>query len=271
MNIAIIGHGYVGKAVEYGFDTSGVNLTIVDPKYGTSVEKIRGKQRIDAAFVCVPTPYGKLGEIDASIVKQVVQELKYFNCLIVIKSTVTPDVIDEIFNMTHGVVYNPEFLTEKNALDDFVNPPMHVFGGERKYCEQVHKLYQHYSACKPAPHYIMSAKEASFVKYGVNSFLASKVLWFNQFREIVDKHDCKYNTIINAIGTDARIAASHTQVPGPDRKRGFGGACFPKDTNAFFKFAPEFSVLEEVIRVNNKYRSEYELDDREKEQNVTFD
>ena len=70
INIAIVGHGYVGKAVDHGFSTSHVEKFIADPLYNTSLDDIKGKQRLDAAFVCVPTPFGKNGEIDASIVER---------------------------------------------------------------------------------------------------------------------------------------------------------------------------------------------------------
>ena len=271
INIAIIGHGYVGKAVDHGFSTSQVEKYIVDPIYGTTIEQLKNKVRLDAAFVAVPTPFGDDGEIDASIVKDVVRQLSHFTCPIIIKSTTTPDIVDELYLENDMVIYNPEFLTEKNHLDDFINPPMHIFGGRKKYCERVLELYESYSQCKPCPVFYMTAKEASFVKYGINSFLATKVLWFNQFKDIVEDWGGKYNVIVNAIGSDPRIGHSHTQVPGPDGRKGFGGACFPKDTNAFSTFsADQFSVLDEVIQANNEYRKEYELDEREKEQKVKY-
>ena len=132
-------------------------------------------------------------------------------------------------------------------------------------------MYVNHSQCKPCPAYLMTAKEASFVKYGINSFLATKVLWFNQFKDLIDNAEIKYNVIVYAIGADPRIGHSHTQVPGPDGKKGFGGACFPKDTKAFSKYADgKFTVLDEVINVNNEYRLQYTLDEREEEQNVRF-
>ena len=271
INIAIIGHGYVGKAVDHGFSTRQVTKYIVDPIYGTTIEELQNKVRLHAAFVAVPTPFGDNGEIDASIVRDVVSKLAFFECPIVIKSTTTPDVVEELYLANDQVVFNPEFLTEKNALDDFINPPMHVIGGNRKYTDRVLELYENHSQCTPCPVYHMTAKEAAFVKYGIYSFLATKVLWFNQFKDIVDDHDGKYNVIVNAIGSDPRIGHSHTQVPGPDGRKGYGGACFPKDTNALSAFARgEFSVLDEVISANNRYRQEYELDDREKEQKVNY-
>jgi UDPglucose 6-dehydrogenase len=271
INVAIIGHGYVGKAVDHGFSTSQVKKYIVDPIYGTTIDDLKGKVRLDVAFVAVPTPFGEDGNIDASIVKNVVEQLSHFTCPIVIKSTVTPDVVDELYLENDMVVYNPEFLTEKNHLDDFINPPMHIFGGKKKHCEKVLNFYENYSQCKPCPVFYMTGKEASFVKYGINSFLATKVLWFNQFKDVIEDWDAKYNVIVNAIGTDPRIGHSHTQVPGPDGRKGFGGACFPKDTNALSTFARgEFYVLDEVIKCNNTYRKVYELDEREKEQKVNY-
>lgn len=271
-NIAIIGHGYVGKAVDYGFTTNEVNKFIIDPAlYDNSLKDLRGT-RIDAAFVCVPTPMSADGSINSSIVEETVKELSaLITGLIVIKSTVIPSVVQELSLIDSHVIYNPEFLTEKNALDDFINPPMHVFGGEKGSTAKLETLYSEHSRCKPCPVFHMTAMEASFVKYGINSFLATKVLWMNQFKDIVNGSGAKYNVIANAIGSDTRIGHSHMQVPGPDGRKGYGGACFPKDTKAFSHFSNnKFTVLDEVIKANNDYRSKYELDNREKEQNVVY-
>ena len=270
INIAIVGHGYVGKAVSHGFNSYKVSVNLIDPIYNTDVKSLDGLE-LDAAFVCVPTPFGKDGKIDSSIVEEVVKELAPRGCPIIIKSTVTPDVLEKLWRKNKMIVYIPEFLTEKNALNDFVNPPMHVFGGSPEITKQVEKIYEKFSRCKPCPVFHMSIKEASFVKYGINSFLATKVLWFNQFKDLIDQNKSDYDNIIKAIGTDNRIGFSHTQVPGPDNKIGFGGACFPKDTQAFSSFAKNnFTILDKVIEENNKYRSQYELDDREKEQKVVY-
>ncbi len=274
MKIAIIGHGFVGKAVDYGFNRSKIEKFIIDPLHGTKIEDLVG-QDIGASFICVPTPMGEDGSIDSSIVESCVTFLKQnVTGHIIIKSTVTPNILRKLITgpSGHRIVYNPEFLTEKSANEDFVNPKMHVFGGDKETTDLVEKLYHKYSSCKPCPVYHMTPEEASFVKYGINSFLASKVLWFNQFYDIVDDFGSNYGTIINAIATDSRVGPSHTSVPGFDNKRGYGGACFPKDTAAFLKFSNKsFTVLEEVIRRNNDYRKVYEKDDREKVQNVNYD
>lgn len=271
MKLAIVGHGFVGKAVDYGFDKN-VTKKIIDPKYGSKIEDLITFEP-DVTFVCVPTPMGENGAIDATIVEYTIDFLKKnVTGIIVLKSTVVPDIIKRLTSTPEGyrVVYNPEFLTEKAANEDFVNPSIHVFGGNTQMTKQLEEYYAKHSSCKPCPVFHMEAFEASFVKYGINSYLATKVLWFNQFYDIIEKNGGNYNTIINAMTADNRVGKSHTAVPGYDGKRGFGGACFPKDTAALVNFDPSFTVLKEVIVVNNSLRSKYDKDSRELEQNIKY-
>lgn len=273
LKLAIVGAGFVGKAVDFGFDKN-VKKCIIDPKLGTHVELLN-KFEPDVTFVCVPTPMDTNGAIDSSIVEEVVQYLiSNTSGIIVLKSTVTPSTIRKIIG-SDRFVYNPEFLTEKAANEDFVNPKLHVFGGYKKVTDQLEQIYKNHSSCKPCVSFHMTAEEASFVKYGMNTFLASKVLWFNQFYDILEKFDCNYNKVVSAIAADPRIGSSHTSVPGFDGRRGFSGACFPKDSAAFVMFARDqeipFTVLEEVVRQNQTYRNNQgELLPREIEQNVRF-
>lgn len=274
MKIVIVGHGFVGKAVDYGFPVPDEDKIIIDPKYGKTFENTY----LDFGwvptfvFVCVPTPMGKDGEIDASIIEETMYQLHEKNpkANVIIKSTITPEIVKRL-ELKYNFVYNPEFLTEKSANEDFVNPFMHVFGGYYKSTKEVEELYKFHSLCKPCPVYHMSAVDASFVKYGINAFLATKVLWFNQFYDVVKDQGGNFNKIVSAITQDNRVARSHTTVPGFDGKRGFGGACFPKDTAAFLKMDPSFTVLKEVIDANNEYRRQYEKDSREMEQNINYE
>lgn len=104
---------------------------------------------------------------------------------------------------------------------------------EGKSVDILENLYNKFSRCKPAPVYKMAAQDAAFVKYGINSFLATKVMWFNQYKELIDSHGADYDNIITAVGTDPRISHSHTQVPGPDGRSGFGGRLFPQRHKCF--------------------------------------
>lgn len=271
LNIAIIGYGFVGKAVSAGFDNEKCNQYIIDPKNGSSIQDLIGKD-IDISFVCVPTPMSDDGSINSSIVEECIDFLvKNVSGLIVLKSTVIPSIIQKL-TTNDRIIYNPEFLTEVNANNDFINPKMHIFGGKDEQCEQLQAIYVNYSNCSKCPVFIVSPIEASFIKYGINCFLASKVIWFNEFFDIIGKTSADYETVLKAMTTDTRIGESHTKVPGNDNKRGYSGSCFPKDTVAFAKYSNnEFELLNEVIRKNQQYRSKYEVSDREKEQNIRFD
>ena len=282
LKMGIVGHGFVGKAVEYAFYHHMVEHFIVDPNYNTDIDQLVGWQP-QVVFICAPTPQNsETGFVDASIVEDAVLKLMYHtNAFVVVKSTVTPDIIDRLYNSIEPqdydrLIYNPEFLTEKSACEDFVNAEHHVFGGTGAACDELQTIYDIFSGCKSDKYYRMSGCEASFVKYATNAFLATKLTFFNQLKDVVDSFDCSYNMITRALGADDRIGIKHTRVPGPDKKRGFGGACLPKDTMALLRFSEtrgkehKFDLLENVLTINNEYRKVYELDQREKVNNITF-
>jgi UDPglucose 6-dehydrogenase len=277
LKIAIVGFGFVGKAVSYGFTHKKVRQYLVDPLLGKDISSL-DKVNPDIAFVCVPTPMSDTGEIDSTLVVNTVKYLvENTPALVVIKSTITPTVLRQIkMRLSHPgnmdrVVYNPEFLTENNANSDFANPDLQVFGGNIVSCEQAAAAYNAYSICGPCPTFFVTHEEASFIKYGINCYLASKVLWFNQFSDIVEASGSSYENVAAAMQADFRIGTSHMMVPGPDGKKGFGGACFAKDTAAFSHYSNQyFTVLDEVIARNNEIRLQYPLDPREIAQSVTY-
>lgn len=274
--IGIVGHGFVGQAVQNAFlDQDKFSITVYDPAFPSICEVQRlydsfyeyKEDCLDVIFVCVPTPQLDNGAIDSSIVQNTVNNLlQNTNAVIVIKSTVVPSDVP----IHKRVIYNPEFLTEQNAKEDFLNAPQHIVGGETKAIEKLIEVYRN-SKIKNKIFHQMSVKEASFIKYAINTFLATKVTFFNQLYDLVQEHDCNWDTIVNAVTADKRIAKGHTKVADKGRKRGFGGACFPKDINAFLQFSKgDFSLLKEVIYINDFYRQEYELTNREKTNNINY-
>tara|TARA_R100001463_G_scaffold8717_4_gene26568 strand:- start:4539 stop:5528 length:990 start_codon:yes stop_codon:yes gene_type:complete len=273
MKIAIIGHGFVGKAIDNAFRTNGVELLIIDPIYNTTLEDLNSFEA-DVSFVSVPTPMKDNKEIDSKIVEHVVDYLcRETNSLIVVKSTITPNIVSNFLSFVDAdrFVYNPEFLTERNSNHDFINADHHVLGGSDVATKKLSEIYANHSRCVSSDFVHMSAEEASFVKYSVNSFLAMKVIFFNQLYDLVNQYDCDYEKIVSAITADDRIDTSHTKVADNNRRRGFGGACFPKDINAFIEFSNNnLSLLEAVSSINNQYRKDYDAEDREKANNINF-
>lgn len=269
LRVGVAGAGFVGKAVVHGF--SGNDIFIADPKQGTHVKDFLDKN-LDVVFICCPTPMGENCSIDVSIVASVMEDLSQLTDIpLVLKSTVTPDLVDEFSKKYSNFVYNPEFLTEANFERDFEFPFMQVFGGTRENTDKLEEIYK-YSICKESPVYHMTAKEASFVKYSLNSFLALKVIFWNQMKELMEKNAVSYENVRDAFITDPRIGSSHTVVPGPDGRRGFGSACFSKDIPALIKFSDNsLNILREAWNVNCNTRNAYgEPLQREKEQHVVF-
>ena len=130
IKIGIIGHGFVGKATDWGFNKN-VEKFIVDPIYGTNIsDLVEFKPSI--VFVCVPTPMANDGSQDASIFLEVIKAIsdQKLDSIIVVKSTVLPDILIQAKSLINNLVYNPEFLREKHAFEDFENSEMIIFGGE---------------------------------------------------------------------------------------------------------------------------------------------
>lgn len=276
MKVSIIGHGFVGKAIENGFKN--VETYIVDPRLGTSIDDLdRFKPNI--IFICVPTPMGDDGSQNIDIALNTINHIKKLNFkpLVVMKSSVIPSKIYEFENAIENFVYNPEFLREKHANDDFINSEIIIFGGNNDSCSELASFYNKHTLCKTKNYCYTDAVSASLCKYSINSFLATKVIFFNEMKNIFDRSQTKeeWSNFISIISKDPRIGESHMDVPGHDGRKGFGGACFPKDTYALLKFSQgieqEFNLLKEAIGINNSIREGYnELTDREKEQKVSF-
>lgn len=278
--VAIVGHGFVGKAVEKAMLPE-VNRFLVDPKYGTDIDQLI-EQEPSLSFICVPTPVQNSGRIDATAAyDSVLKLLRKTQSAVVLKSTVTPDVIDKLCRTIEAdgtisrFIYAPEFLQERNAENDYLNPEYMVFGGVQSSIQELLYFYDfntHIDLPKADAIHTCTPVEASFIKYAVNSFLAMKVTFFNQLYDAVneEKLTCSTLNVLRTVAREPRIGMSHWRVPGSDAKRGFGGACFPKDLLAFTSYTDQMSLLSKVLEINNEYRKEYDRDEREKAANVHF-
>jgi len=272
-NIGILGFGFVGQAVGNAFRPYNNRVWTVDPILGNDISLLYDKNRasdafIDFVFVCVPTPSLNSGEIDARIVQKCTDDiLRNTSATVIIKSTVTPGLIPT----SSRVVYNPEFLTEANAEEDFINAEYHILGGDPAACGDVMELYRVQSNLLHKDFIVMTKQEASLVKYATNAFLATKVTFFNQLYDLANRCGADYQMIVDTVTSDKRIGEGHTKVGDGGRKRGYGGACLPKDVNALYHFSKKkFSLLRLVDRINNKYRRLYARDERERGNNINY-
>jgi|TARA_B110000483_G_scaffold231499_1_gene297965 UDPglucose 6-dehydrogenase len=263
--VGIVGAGFVGSSVINGFDTDTVEQYVVDPDLipGSNIEALVEFDP-QITFVCVPTPESDTGHVDVTIARHVLMQLSAnaYKGIVVMKSTITPD---SLINMKKDfgirLVYNPEFLTEANAHQDFINPQMQVLGGKWKDCDIVEKAYVRHSKVKVVPTFKTDLISASLLKYTINSWLATKVSFFNELHELHESSGASstWTQFTDMLTRDTRIGDTHMKVPGPDGKFGFGGHCFPKDTAGILKYAESknhrLKLLETAVKLNEKQRS----------------
>tara|TARA_B100000029_G_scaffold351690_1_gene344175 strand:- start:1656 stop:2486 length:831 start_codon:yes stop_codon:yes gene_type:complete len=260
MKIGIIGQGYVGTALKEGFQDFYQVETYDKYDLGKSTHsKISDIVELsDVIFVCVPTPMRQDGSCYTGIVEEVIREINENanGQIVVIKSTVPPGTTDRINEeYTHTTtIFNPEFLTEANFIQDFKNQSRIILGGDRKGTNKVRQIY---SRIFPNATIVKTgAKHAEMVKYFTNCFLATKVSFANEMYNICQQLDLDYDKVVEYATYDERLGKSHWAVPGPDGDFGYGGHCLPKDLSAIVSEFETYGLLEAVEQVNDQVRED---------------
>jgi UDPglucose 6-dehydrogenase len=252
--IIIAGYGFVGKAVGNALQDKN-NICIVDPKYTTS--KIDHFPSAEGIIICVGTPANVLGDCDTSQIYEVMSQVPE-TMPVLIKCTARPDYLEKLLKdfPNHKIVYSPEFLRAKTANEDFLNQTYMVMGGNDEDGFWQTLFQESLPKCKLF--FQVSIIEAAMIKYTTNAFLSLKVTFFNQIYDMCKINGADYDAVRQVLTHDSRIGSSHTLVPGFDGERGFGGACFPKDTEAFIHYADALQVshtlVESAVKYNKKVR-----------------
>jgi len=209
-SIGIVGHGFVGAAVHEGlrrhFSIETYDKYKKQNSTCASLVELASKAKI--IFICLPTPM------------------------------TTRQLNSECNNVS--VVFNPEFLTEANYIDDFKSQNRIIIGGPRPASTIIKNLYK--KAFYKTPIIKTGSDTAEMVKYFCNCLLATKVSFANEIKQICDKIDIDYDKVLEYSLYDERIGNTHLTVPGPDGRLGFGGSCFPKDINALITLAKSVDV-----------------------------
>jgi len=250
-NIGIIGQGFVGTATHEGlkdhFTVHTYDKFLSEKSTCPDLREVCHCAKI--IFVCLPTPMKKDGSCDLSILEEVVYEIDSYNLdnIIVIKSTVPPGSTARFNDKCRNtqVVFNPEFLTEANYIDDFRTQNRIIIGGPRPASTIVKNMFR--KVFQDVPIIKTGSNTAESIKYFINTFLATKVSFANEFKQICDNVDVDYDKVVEYALYDKRMGKSHFSTPGPDGRPGFGGSCFPKDINALIYFAAALGVKTPVL------------------------
>ncbi len=241
--IGIVGVGMVGGPFARYFEkykgyVRGTNLFLYDTdpkkKFHDDVN------RADVVFISVPTPRNPDGSADMSRIRDAISRFADGKT-IVLKSTVPPGTTEAFAGEypEHQFLFNPEFLTEKNAWQDMLHPDRQIVGFTKKNvqaAELVLSLLPKAKFSAPTKDQKITATEAEYIKYAGNIYLARKVNWANALAKATEKLGANYEHVRAGLAADVRIGKSHLDV-NHHGYRGFGGYCFPKDTAAFMAFA----------------------------------
>ena len=174
-------------------------------------------------FVCLPTPMKENGECDIGIVKKEIEKINKYSThkkIVVIKSTVPPDTTKKINNSNKNidVIFNPEFLTERNFIEDFKKQNRIVLGGNQK---PVDILQQVYGKVFPNITIVKTdSTTAEMIKYMNNCFFATKVSFMNEMKFLCDTIGANWEHCVEGFALDGRIGHTHLSVPGHDGKFG---------------------------------------------------
>jgi UDPglucose 6-dehydrogenase len=284
-NFAVFGQGFVGGSLTTVFSERGFNVYSFDimgkvAKGGTDLLSSSDYETVKTSpttfihrceskadfsgvyFVCLPTPMFPSGAADLRIVESVLDVLATASSdtettqrIAVVKSTVPPGSVER-WNRKYNdknlhIVFNPEFLTEANALEDMRNQNRIILGGPRPWINTVKMIFQ--TAFPKVQLIKTSSTTAEMVKYVTNCFLATKVSFANEMYQTcfeLNKHglNVDYDKVIEYAKHDHRLGETHWAVPGPDGNYGFGGHCFPKDLNALMFLAKKYGVLSTVLQ-----------------------
>ena len=221
IKVGIIGCGFVGGALKTWLEennSANVEVLVSDPPKGFNDDL----STVDVAFLQIHVPTEDDGTQDLTLMKQLIKGLP--DVTVFVRTTILPGTSDMLSRETgHRVCYMPEFLTERTHITDFRTQPM-VFTGEEGLLTKIFKGKRH---C------VMTPLEAEITKYSHNVFGAYKVTYFNAVREYCEKMGADWAKVHTGCLLSGYINDTHTYVPGPDGKFGYGGKCFPKDVNAF--------------------------------------
>ena len=250
MKIGVIGKGFVGSAVQFGFSpNTGCNAEVrvydKDPnKSSHTLDEVVNNSNF--IFLSVPTPSNKDGSVNLDIVREALSDINKViknNSIILLRSTMIPGSTQEFQDSFPELklVFNPEFLTERSANFDFINQSRFIVGGQPENTKKVSEMYK-WRFGQSVPVIETNFETAELIKYMNNCFFATKVSFMNEMKLVSDQCGADWDEAVEGFIRDGRIGHSHLNVPGHDGRFGFGGSCFPKDIQAMINFGQSLGL-----------------------------
>ena len=288
MNIVVIGVGYVGLVTGLSLAKLGHKISFLDidsskisslsngipsffepkldsflinkeikksTKFFDDYASIDWKE-IDVVLICVQTPVDESGELNSSFMKKVFTSLQgkvNEETVVCIKSTIHPAAIDEVFKDISlnydDLVFNPEFLREGSAFDDFFQSDRIIIGSNNKQNREIiAKMYDGLNA----EVLFMNPISSQLVKYLSNAYLPMRLSFVNEAARLIDALNANQKDVLRGVGLDSRIGTEYFR-PSP----GWGGSCFPKDVKELQSLSKlnnlNLSLIETINQSNEEH------------------
>lgn len=254
-NIIIKGRGYVGKATARFLDFHGEfdSVEFDDPPLGIHAQNF---DQANWCAIAVPSPLSDAGINDDTCVFDAVNESESqgFVGTYLVRSTLALSSIDKLETVLGDrLIVWPEFIRAAHWEQDAVDPRLIVLGGGL-----ANTFVDHLGLMPRTTTFLVAPKEAMAMKLAANTFLAQKVVFANQLRELCEYYSIKYSTVSGLMRNDPRLGSTHWDSPGPDGSLGFGGHCFPKDSMTYKSELQNAGIdakmLEAMIEINQRLR-----------------
>ena len=295
MNLVVIGTGYVGLVTGVGFASLGHSVSFIDldenkvlklkdkqvpfyepgleehfqnnetfsrMSFTSSYEEIKWEET-DVAFICVQTPNNlETNSVDTRFLESAITEINNLNnrkLVVTVKSTIPPYEIEKVCNKVgmdkNKITFNPEFLREGTAIEDFFQPDRIVIGGnDPEKLLVLRELYKGFDAELIETDPISS----QLIKYLANTYLPLRLSFVNEAARLIDYSNGNQEDVLKGVGLDSRIG-SHYFRPSP----AWGGSCFPKDlieVNNFYKEGEVTLPLISNIIESNDIQTKWTVD-----------
>jgi UDPglucose 6-dehydrogenase len=241
--IGIVGAGVVGGALLVYLREQGHDPGVFDPPRGHGA--MNALDDAGTIFVCVPTPYAPGRGFDDSYLQAAIASIRGSKT-VVIKSTVLPGATQLLQQQypQHRLMFNPEFLREATAYEDFIHPDRQIIGCTDASVPEAERVM---ALLPRAPfELICSASEAEMSKYAANAFLAVKVIYANEVFDLCHRLGIDYSAVRDIVAHDERIGGSHMDVFDAGY-RGYGGKCLPKDSKSLLDLARRVGIEMPVL------------------------
>lgn len=266
ITIGIIGNGFVGQATQIFSRSPNVECLVYDIEPDKCIPTDCTCEMIanecDLIFICVPTPMNAYtGACHTNIISGCIEDLCSIDPdvrgKIIVRSTVPPGTCAQF-----KVAHMPEYLTEANWEQDFINTTeWHLGVVSLKDLSLVDSLTKLLADCvrnqviRNDALFYRTTKVTEATKYFRNAMLSVRIAFCNELAQYCKAIDVNYNTVRELMISDERIGSSHTAVPGPDGKHGFGGTCLPKDLSGLAEAMKQAGVkplILEAAKIRNE-------------------